>query len=66
LEKRGRICQEALETLVGSSEGWDVSVSDDGTKVSSRVRPMPGPNNMIDTKVRGCLCLLAAPSPYGI
>lgn len=51
LEKRGRICQEALETLVGSSEGWDVSVGDDGTKVSSRVRPMPGPNNMIDTKV---------------
>jgi hypothetical protein len=59
LEKRGRICQEALETLVGSSDGWDVSVSDDGTKVSSRVRPMPGPNNMIDTKVR------AGPLPRG-
>eukprot|EP00967_Tisochrysis_lutea_P029468 scaffold34470_cov40-Tisochrysis_lutea.AAC.2 len=55
LEKRGRICEEALDTLIGSSEGWDVTVSDEGTKVSSRVRPMPGPNNMIDTKVEAVL-----------
>ena len=55
LDRRGEICGEALETLTGGSEGWDVSVSVDGSTVSSRVRPMPGPNNMIDIKIEAVL-----------
>ena len=51
LESRGRVCREAIDTFTGDPKGWDETLGSDGTKVSSRIRPMEGPNNMIDIKV---------------